>query len=86
MKPVGYLTLTKDGLTGESGVIYNYWMAGNGIFIDCLSQSAVGDHLHCARQHSRAGDNGKLRESAEGIYSARPAARGDQHLQIRPDP
>lgn len=38
MKPVGYLTLTKGGLTGDPGVIYNYWTAGNGVFIDCSSQ------------------------------------------------
>jgi len=37
MKPVGYLTKYPDGLSGETGIYYNYILASNGLFIEAES-------------------------------------------------
>lgn len=34
MRPVGYLAKHSDGLSGESGLFYNYILASNGLFIE----------------------------------------------------
>ncbi len=37
MRPVGYLTKYPDGLSGETGLYYNYILASNGLFIEAAS-------------------------------------------------
>ncbi|MBA7689611.1 MAG: hypothetical protein GH143_01730 [Calditrichaeota bacterium] len=37
MKPVGYLMKHPDGLSGETGLYYNYILASNGLFIEAES-------------------------------------------------
>lgn len=37
MKPVGYLTKHPDGISGETGLFYNYILASNGLFIEAES-------------------------------------------------
>ena len=37
MKPVGYLVKHPDGLSGETGLFYNYILASNGLFIEAES-------------------------------------------------
>ena len=37
MKPVGYLTKHPDGLSGETGLFFNYILASNGLFIEAES-------------------------------------------------
>jgi PRTRC genetic system protein A len=37
-KPAGYLTNSLTGLQGESGIFYDYIMAGNGIFLKAKNQ------------------------------------------------
>jgi len=37
MKPVGYLVKHPDGLSGETGLYFNYILAANGIFIEAES-------------------------------------------------
>ena len=39
MKPVGYLVKHPDGLSGETGLFYNYILASNGLFIK--TESAI---------------------------------------------
>jgi hypothetical protein len=32
MKPIGFLLNTKDGLSGDAGLYYDYILAANGLF------------------------------------------------------
>ncbi len=52
MRPVGYLFNTGEGLAGQSGLFYNYILAGNGVFIRACNP-LLGATLCIARAQVR---------------------------------